>query len=207
MPDEDITYDQIATTTTQQGTTIWQKLLEVQEHLKVGKEREATGRKIRYKFRSKEDILEAAKPLCQERGLLILCDDEIEDHENGWVYIVTTASVIDTAGNIISARGCARESVEKSGLEVSQVTGMASSYAGKRALGNLFSLDDTEDADALGGQPTKQPPAQGPFSARCKACGHVHQFSDAQNFNQWVAYWQQGGDQNRCCPAPTLEVV
>ncbi len=53
----------------------------------------------------------------------------------------------------------------------------------------------------------KQPPAQGPFTARCKACGHVHQFGDLNNYNQWLTYWQQGGDKNRCCPTPTLEVM
>lgn len=53
----------------------------------------------------------------------------------------------------------------------------------------------------------KEPPAQGPFSMRCKVCGHVHQFLDRQNYEEWLAYWQGGGEQNRCCPNITLEVM
>ena len=186
--------------------TIWQKLLEVQRDLKVEKSQFNSFGK--YKYRSKEDILEAAKPLCHDRGLLIHCTDETLN-DDGWHYVQTTATVFDAeTGMSVSASGLAREPEEKKGMDGSQITGTASSYAGKRALGNLFALDDTKDSDAgPAQQQAKQPPAQGPFSARCKACGHVHQFGDQSNYAQWLAYWQQGGDQNRCCPTPTLEVV
>ena len=37
----------------------------------------------------------------------------------------------------------------KKGMDASQVTGAASSYARKYALNGLFCIDDTKDADAL----------------------------------------------------------
>lgn len=204
MPDEDITYENSGATT---GVRlIWQKLMEVQRDLKVEKGQWNSFGK--YKFRSKEDILEAAKPLCHDRGLALMCDDEVIE-VGGWKYIRSVASVTDVVTKeTVSARGLAREDETKKGMDGSQITGTASSYAGKRALGNLFALDDTKDSDAVPTQQAvKQPPAQGPFAARCKACGHVHQFSDLNNYNQWLAYWKQGGEQNRCCPTPALEVV
>ena len=207
MPDEDITYEPAmdAGHITAGTPTIWPMLLEIQRDLKVEKGQWNSFGK--YKYRNKEDILEAAKPLCHARGLVLLCDDEVVD-VGGWKYIRSTARVVDVVtGQQVAAQGLAREPEAKKGMDGSQVTGTASSYAGKRALGNLFAIDDTKDSDAAPQQQAKQPPAQGPFSARCKACGHVHQFSDSANYEQWVAYWQQGGDQNRCCPSISLEVV
>lgn len=190
------------------GTTpsVLERLLEIQRDLKVEKGQWNSFGK--YKFRSKEDILEAAKPLCHARGLVLMCNDEVVEI-GGWKYIRSDARVIDAkSGDWANAYGLAREDETKKGMDGSQITGTASSYAGKRALGNLFALDDTKDSDTgPTQQQAKQPPAQGPFSARCKVCGHVHQFGDQGNYAQWLAYWQQGGDQNRCCPTPTLEVV
>lgn len=207
MPDEDITYESPASQPLSTSKTIWQKLLEIQRDLKVKKSQ--WNEHGKFKYRSKEDILEAAKPLCHDRGLVIICDDECLTMENGWEYARAIAAIVDVlTGERIEAHGWAHEPETLKGMNASQITGTASSYAGKRALGNLFAIDDTEDADTVGGyQQEKQPPAQGPFTARCKACGHVHQFQDLNNYNQWLAYWQQGGDQNRCCPTPTLEVM
>lgn len=207
MPDEDITYEPTtgAGYVTAGAPTIWQALLEIQRDLKVEKGQWNDFGK--YKYRSKEDILEAAKPLCHDRGIALLCDDEVVD-VGGWKYVRSTARIVDVlTGHEVAASGLAREPEAKKGMDGSQITGTASSYAGKRALGNLFAIDDTKDSDVAPQQQARQPPAQGPFSARCKACGHVHQFSDGASYAQWLAYWQQGGDQRRCCPTPTLEVV
>lgn len=124
------------------------KLLEIQRDLKCDKGQYNSFGK--YPYRSKEDILEAAKPLVHNLGCILTCTDEIVCLDNGWVYIKTTASLIDCeTGQIISCDGLAREPESKKGMDASQITGTASSYAGKRALGNLFALDDTKDADAL----------------------------------------------------------
>ena len=43
---------------------------------------------------------------------------------------------------------CEEEEAEKKGMDASQVTGAASSYARKYALNGLFDIDDTKDADS-----------------------------------------------------------
>jgi hypothetical protein len=56
--------------------------------------------------------------------------------------------VIDVAnGDVIETSALARESLTKKGMDDSQITGTASSYARKYALNGLFAIDDTKDAD------------------------------------------------------------
>ncbi len=50
---------------------------------------------------------------------------------------------LETVGN----SAYARESETKKGMDDSQITGTASSYARKYALNGLFNIDDTKDAD------------------------------------------------------------
>lgn len=161
---------------------IHQKLLELQLTLKVEKgQYNSFGG---YKYRSKEDILEAAKPLCADKGLMLVCDDQVVPVADGWVYVKSVASLIDVeTGESVSATGWAREPESKKGMDSSQITGTASSYAGKRALGNLFSIDDTKDSD--GYQP-QQPAPSGPFIASCTACGTRYQFQSAEQMAQSV---------------------
>ena len=177
------------------------RLLEIQSVLKVEKGQYNSFGK--YSYRSKEDILEAAKPLCFERGLLLLVNDAIECMPNGWTYVVSTASITDVdTGETFFAKGYAREPQEKKGADASQITGMAASYAGKRALGNLFSIDDTKDSDGMpasSARAPRQPPAQGPFTARCRSCGTAYEFQDAEQFR----YFKEHAT---CCPAPAWEV-
>ena len=47
----------------------------------------------------------------------------------------------------ISNTAYAREEESKKGMDGSQITGTASSYARKYALNGLFNIDDTKDAD------------------------------------------------------------
>jgi hypothetical protein len=63
------------------------------------------------------------------------------------VYVQATATVKDGDKVIESASACARESLDKKGMDDSQITGTASSYARKYALNGLFAIDDTKDAD------------------------------------------------------------
>ena len=159
MPDETITFGESTdhqhqhqqgqtAATVGSGFGIRQKLIELQATLKVEKGQWNDFGK--YKYRSKEDILEAAKPLCRERGLLLLVDDDVTCMPNGWVYVRATAAIVDALTfERIEAHGWAREPESKKGMDGSQITGTASSYAGKRALGNLFAIDDTKDSDAL----------------------------------------------------------
>ncbi|MDN5402836.1 MAG: ERF family protein [Lactococcus sp.] len=143
--------------------TIHQKLIEVQEELKAPKGQYNSFGK--YHFRSTEDIVEALKPLLIKRGLLLLMYDEIE-LVGSRIYVVSTADLTDGATNIkVSAR--ARESETKKGMDDSQITGTASSYARKYALNGMFLIDDSKDADTPeysgqmnNQQQSKQPKAQ-----------------------------------------------
>lgn len=120
------------------------KLIEVQAALKApkGQFNKFGG----YAYRSCEDILEAVKPLLAERGMqLTLTDEPVE--VGGRVYIRATATVEDGSASV-SASAYAREAEAKKGMDESQVTGTASSYARKYALNGLFLIDDTKDADA-----------------------------------------------------------
>ena len=101
-----------------------------------------------YNYRSAEDILEAVKPLAAREGAAIkLCDEMVE--VGGRVYVMATASFIDCeSGAAVCAKACAREEESKKGMDASQITGAASSYARKYALNGLFAIDDCKDADA-----------------------------------------------------------
>lgn len=99
----------------------------------------------KYSYRSCEDILEAVKPLLSKNGLTLLLTDEPVAVGNR-VYIKATARLIGGEDNI-EVTAYAREPEDKKGMDTSQVTGTASSYARKYALNGLFLIDDEKDAD------------------------------------------------------------
>lgn len=124
---------------------LYKKLSAVQETLKAPKNQFNSFGK--YNYRSCEDILEAAKPLCIEKGLVLTLSDEIKciGDRN---YVEATATVIDIeTGDKHFVTASAREAETKKGMDDSQITGSTSSYARKYALNGLFSIDDTKDAD------------------------------------------------------------
>ena len=100
-----------------------------------------------YKYRSCEDILEAVKPLLAETGTTLrIYDTAIEC--GGWVFIQATAELRDGDNIIATGQALARHEDQKKGMDASQVSGAASSYARKYALNGLFLIDDTRDSDA-----------------------------------------------------------
>ena len=124
---------------------IYQKLGHVQFCLKAPKSQ--YNKFGNYNYRNCEDIQEAAKPIMNEIGaVLVISDDLVQVGER--FYIKATAKFIDTdSGESIENTAYAREELEKKGMDVSQVTGSTSSYARKYALNGLFCIDDTKDAD------------------------------------------------------------
>ena len=63
-------------------------------------------------------------------------------------YVKATATFVDVeSGADLSVTAYAREEDSKKGMDGSQITGTASSYARKYALNGLFCIDDTKDAD------------------------------------------------------------
>lgn len=121
--------------------TIQEKLTKIQKTLKAPKGNFNSFGK--YKYRSCEDILEAVKPLLEDVSLTL--SDEIISVGNRY-YIKATASLKEGDDEIIVS-AFARESEDKKGMDDSQITGTASSYARKYALNGLFLIDDTKDAD------------------------------------------------------------
>lgn len=100
----------------------------------------------KYKYRSCEDIVEAVKPIINPLGYYLTLTDEIVFIGNRF-YIKATAT-ISNGKETFSATSFAREEESKKGMDGSQITGAASSYARKYALNGLFAIDDTKDADA-----------------------------------------------------------
>ena len=127
--------------------TLLSALASVQAELKVGK-----GRKNAYggfMYRSCADIFEGVKPLLVKHGLLLTVSDAIVEI-GGRIYVQATATVTcsENSGETISCSAYAREPSERKGMDESQVTGSASSYARKYALGGLFLIDDSVDPDS-----------------------------------------------------------
>lgn len=125
---------------------IYEKLTEMQEELKVKKDQKNTFGN--YKYRSCEDILEKAKPLLKKYKLTQIITDETVLIGNRY-YVEATVLLInqENTDEQIKVRAKAREAEEKKGMDASQVTGTASSYARKYALNGLYAIDDTKDAD------------------------------------------------------------
>lgn len=125
---------------------IVEKLMNIQQELKAPKGQKNTFGN--YKYRSCEDILEAVKPLLKKNEVgLVLGDEMIQVGDR--YYIKATAMLVDVKdkSDYISNTAYARESETKKGMDESQITGTASSYARKYALNGLFCIDDTKDAD------------------------------------------------------------
>lgn len=100
----------------------------------------------KYKYRSAEDIVEAVKPVINPNGYWLTLSDEIVQIGER-IYIKATATLTN-GENTYQTMAFAREEEIKKGMDGSQVTGAASSYARKYALNGLFAIDDTKDSDA-----------------------------------------------------------
>lgn len=127
------------------GKPIYAAMQVVQRELKAPKGQ--TNSFGGYKYRSCEDIVEAVKPLLNEQGLILTMSDDIVQVGDR-IYVKATCRVIDVAtGDSVETSALAREAAQKKGMDDSQITGTASSYARKYALNGLFAIDDTKDAD------------------------------------------------------------
>lgn len=125
--------------------SVYEKLVNVQSELKAPKSKFNSFGK--YNYRSLEDILEGVKPLLAKYKATLIIADGVEQVGDRY-YIQAKATFIDTEnGESISNTALARESTDKKGMDDSQITGTASSYARKYALNGLFLIDDTKDAD------------------------------------------------------------
>ena len=117
----------------------------IQTKLKAPKSRRNTFGN--YNYRSAEDILEAAKPVCRENGCTLTVSDDVVQVGDRY-YIKAVATLANDQGEALTTQAFAREDESKKGMDASQISGTASSYARKYALNGLFCIDDTKDADA-----------------------------------------------------------
>lgn len=163
---------------------VYQKLLYVQQHLNVQKTREVKDKwgKLKYTYRSCDDILEAIKAPCKEVGAMCVISDDVKFIEgasesvvndnngnssrksSGRFYVKASVSFIDVqTGESITSSAMAREPEGRAGMDDAQLTGSCSSYARKYALAGLLNLDDNKDPDQLDAEDSqndagKQPP-------------------------------------------------
>ena len=119
-------------------------LIAIQSELKAPKNQFNSFGK--YKYRSAEDILEAVKPLLKKYNCYLTITEETKEIAG---YLVLNSKVtISDGDNSISVEAQAGINPERKGMDIAQSFGSSSSYAKKYALGNLFLLDDTKDADS-----------------------------------------------------------
>ena len=120
-----------------------QKLAVIQTKLKTKKTSyNAFGK---YYFRKAEDILEAVKPFLLEQGVSVTINEEIIATDP--VPTLQSTATISDGTNAIHATAVVGVDLNQKGMQTAQQFGAASSYGKKHALGNLFLIDDTQDAD------------------------------------------------------------
>ena len=131
---------------------IWEKLCKIQSEMKVPKtEFNPFGN---FNYRSAEGILQIVKPLCLKHEVTLILTDSIEVIE-GRLFAKTVAELIDwtvdgeSANKVVSMPGFAEFPSLKAKTDEAQRTGIAFSYAKKRALESLFNLSTEKDSDAI----------------------------------------------------------
>ena len=165
---------------------IYNKLMTIQGALKAPKDQYNSFGK--YKYRSCEDILESVKPLLSAHDCALVITDDIMMIGDR-IYVKATAKLISGSEQVESS-AFAREESEKKGMDSSQVTGAASSYARKYALNGLFCIDDTKDSDATnthGQQPKEEPKKEEPKNTQPKMQPVYDEISNAQTIDQLKA--------------------
>ncbi len=131
---------------------IWEKLCRIQSEMKVPKtEFNPFGN---FNYRSAEGILQIVKPLCLKHEVTLILTDSIEVIE-GRLFAKTVAELIDwtvdgeTVNKVVTMPGFAEFPSLKAKTDEAQRTGIAFSYAKKRALESLFNLSTEKDSDAI----------------------------------------------------------
>ena len=144
-----------------------QKLAVIQTELKAKKSSyNAFGK---YYFRKAEDILEAVKPFLLREEVSVRVDEEVLPGYN--VPIVKSTAILSDGENSIKATAVVGVDLNQKGMQTAQQFGAASSYGKKYALGNLFLIDDTADADST--------------NSHGKASQIVNKAKAKMNDNQW----------------------
>ena len=131
--------------------TIYQKLSKIQQEFKSKKSRYNSFGK--YYFRSAEDILEATKPFLKELDVTVTIQEDLISFDPPVLKVTATVADGKDSLNAVAIVGV---DLDQKGMQMPQRYGAASSYGKKYALGNLFLIDDTQDADATNTHGKKQ---------------------------------------------------
>lgn len=100
----------------------------------------------KYYFRKAEDILEAVKPFLIKHNIYVTTSEEMVALDP--IPMMASTATISDGENAIHATAIVGVDLSQKGMQTPQQFGAASTYAKKYSLGNLFLIDDTEDADA-----------------------------------------------------------
>lgn len=170
------------------GLKFKQKLSAIQTKIKAPKN--LYNKFGEYSYRNAEGILEAVKPYLEEYGLYLIISDEIVNVGERY-YVKANVEIGDyETDEFMGVSAYARETLEKTKMDASQITGAASSYARKYALNGLFLLDDTKDADTDEfAKVTKETKAQNPeveLKAELKELWDKAS-NGADGFDEWYA--------------------
>lgn len=141
-----------------------EKLATIQTEFKSKKSRFNSFGK--YNFRSAEDILEATKPFLLRLGVSVTISEELISN-NDFPILESKATITDGVDAIHATAVVGVDLLQK-GMQMPQKFGSASSYGKKYALGNLFLIDDTQDADH-GKKESVKPKLEGQALTKAKA--------------------------------------
>tara|TARA_R110002020_G_scaffold33491_1_gene101897 strand:+ start:28 stop:588 length:561 start_codon:yes stop_codon:yes gene_type:complete len=158
---------------------IHEKLNDIQVSLKAPKGQ--FNKFGKYKYRSAEDILESIKPYLNKHKLTLTISENISDVA-GYLVITSRAVIQDESGETYAVEAQAGVNPERKGMDIAQSFGASSSYAKKYALGNLFLLDDTKDADS-----------DAPPKKSTKAVKSKKPTMDKKQFDMAKEYIKKGG--------------
>lgn len=124
------------------------KLLTIQQRINGDKNLYNSFSKFNY--RNVEGVLKELKPLMADTNTVIHFNDGVLV-SGDWHYVSATATLLDAeTGEVIAqSTAYAREAESRKGMDASQITGSASSYARKYAISALLALSPAPDADEL----------------------------------------------------------
>ena len=118
------------------------KLSELQGKIKVAKGE--VNKFGNYRYRTAEQILTEAKRIVNGEAVILLTEDIVPIGDR--IYVKATARFIGEDTHEVTS--FAREALSKKGNDEAQITGAATSYARKYALGGLLMIDDGNDPDS-----------------------------------------------------------
>ncbi len=151
--------------------TAQEALADIQSKLKAPKDKKNTFGN--YNYRTAEGMLAAAKGFTPQGATIVLSDKPCD--VSGKLVLIATAT-FSFKGESIEATSFALHALQKKGMDEAQISGAASSYARKYALGGLLAIDDSE------GDPDGKPPINPIDEA-------VHALKGCQTLDSLASVW------------------